>query len=30
MIVVVPSRIGVEHYQLTKSQIDELVGKDQW
>lgn len=27
MIVVVPSRIGVEHYQLTKSQIDELVGR---
>ncbi len=26
-IVVVPSRIGVEHYQLMKRQIDELVGK---
>jgi trehalose 6-phosphate synthase/phosphatase len=27
MMVVVPSRIGVEHYQVTKSQIDELVGR---
>lgn len=27
VIVVVPSRIGVEHYQLIKRQIDELVGK---
>ncbi|MBA3649443.1 MAG: bifunctional alpha,alpha-trehalose-phosphate synthase (UDP-forming)/trehalose-phosphatase [Chitinophagales bacterium] len=27
MMVIIPSRIGVEHYQLTKSQIDELVGR---
>jgi trehalose 6-phosphate synthase/phosphatase len=27
MMIVIPSRIGVENYQVTKSQIDELVGK---
>jgi trehalose 6-phosphate synthase/phosphatase len=27
VLVVVPSRIGVEHYQQMKRQIDELVGK---
>ena len=27
ILVVVPSRVGVEHYQLMKRQIDELVGK---
>ncbi|MEN6425374.1 MAG: bifunctional alpha,alpha-trehalose-phosphate synthase (UDP-forming)/trehalose-phosphatase [Phycisphaerales bacterium] len=27
VLVVVPSRIGVEYYQQTKRQIDELVGK---
>jgi trehalose 6-phosphate synthase/phosphatase len=27
LAVVVPSRVGVEHYQLMKRQIDELVGK---
>jgi trehalose 6-phosphate synthase/phosphatase len=27
LLVVVPSRIGVEHYQQMKRQIDELVGK---
>jgi trehalose 6-phosphate synthase/phosphatase len=27
MLVVVPSRTGVEHYQLMKRQIDEMVGK---
>jgi len=27
LLVVVPSRVGVEHYQLMKRQIDELVGK---
>jgi trehalose 6-phosphate synthase/phosphatase len=27
MMIVIPSRIGVEDYQLTKSQIDALVGK---
>jgi trehalose 6-phosphate synthase/phosphatase len=27
MMIIIPSRIGVENYQLTKSQIDELVGK---
>jgi trehalose 6-phosphate synthase/phosphatase len=27
IMVVVPSRVGVEHYQLMKRQIDELVGK---
>jgi trehalose 6-phosphate synthase/phosphatase len=27
MMVIVPSRIGVEHYQQTKSRIDELVGR---
>jgi trehalose 6-phosphate synthase/phosphatase len=27
VLVVVPSRIGVEHYQQIKKQIDELVGK---
>ncbi len=27
ILIVVPSRIGVERYQLMKSQIDELVGK---
>jgi trehalose 6-phosphate synthase/phosphatase len=27
MMIVIPSRIGVENYQLTKSQIDELVGR---
>lgn len=27
VIIVVPSRIGVEHYDLMKKQIDELVGK---
>ena len=27
ILVVVPSRVGVEHYQRTKKQIDELVGK---
>lgn len=27
VIILVPSRIGVEHYQLMKRQIDELVGK---
>ncbi|MBN2019767.1 MAG: bifunctional alpha,alpha-trehalose-phosphate synthase (UDP-forming)/trehalose-phosphatase [Sedimentisphaerales bacterium] len=27
LVVVVPSRVGVEHYQQMKSQIDELVGK---
>ncbi|CAG0947373.1 trehalose 6-phosphate synthase/phosphatase [Anaerolineae bacterium] len=26
-MVLVPSRVGVQHYQETKSQIDELVGK---
>jgi trehalose 6-phosphate synthase/phosphatase len=26
-LVVVPSRVGVEHYRQTKRQIDELVGK---
>lgn len=27
IMIVVPSRIGVEHYQLMKKQIDEMVGK---
>ncbi len=27
LLVVVPSRVGVEHYQLMKRQIDEMVGK---
>ncbi len=27
ILVVVPSRVGVEHYQTMKRQIDELVGK---
>jgi len=27
ILVVVPSRVGVEHYQLMKRQIDELAGK---
>lgn len=27
ILIVVPSRVGVEHYQLMKRQIDELVGK---
>lgn len=27
MMVVVPSRVGVEHYQIMKRQIDELTGK---
>jgi len=27
LMVVVPSRVGVEHYRRTKRQIDELVGK---
>jgi trehalose 6-phosphate synthase/phosphatase len=27
MMIVIPSRIGVENYQITKSQIDELVGR---
>ncbi len=27
LLVVVPSRIGVEHYQFLKQQIDEMVGK---
>jgi trehalose 6-phosphate synthase/phosphatase len=27
VVVVVPSRVGVEHYQTMKRQIDELVGK---
>lgn len=27
VMVIVPSRIGVEHYQIMKRQIDELVGK---
>jgi trehalose 6-phosphate synthase/phosphatase len=27
LVVVVPSRVGVEHYQTMKRQIDELVGK---
>jgi trehalose 6-phosphate synthase/phosphatase len=27
LVVVVPSRVGVEHYQSMKRQIDELVGK---
>lgn len=27
IVVVVPSRIGVEHYQYLKQQIDEMVGK---
>ncbi|MCI0607168.1 bifunctional alpha,alpha-trehalose-phosphate synthase (UDP-forming)/trehalose-phosphatase [bacterium] len=27
LLVVVPSRIGVEHYQIMKKQIDEIVGK---
>jgi trehalose 6-phosphate synthase/phosphatase len=27
VVVVVPSRIGVEHYQFLKQQIDEMVGK---
>ena len=27
MIVIVPSRIGVEHYQVTKSNIDEVIGR---
>ena len=27
LLVVVPSRIGVDHYQLMKKQIDEIVGK---
>lgn len=27
VVVVVPSRIGVEHYQYLKQQIDEMVGK---
>ncbi len=27
MLIVVPSRVGVEHYQQMKRQIDEIVGK---
>jgi trehalose 6-phosphate synthase/phosphatase len=27
MMIVIPSRIGVENYQVTKSRIDELVGR---
>lgn len=26
LLIVVPSRVGIEHYQLMKKQIDELVG----